>query len=90
MCKSKKGLVSVLGYKPFSLLSHYLYHHPGTQLEAVLEDQAVRDGLILPHRVLQVLIYHKRTRSSFLLDDQFSLCQDRTYSQLQWTGQNDP
>ena len=30
---------------------HDFQHHPGTQLEAILEYQAIRDGLILPYTI---------------------------------------
>ena len=34
-----------------SLFFHDLQHHPGTQLEAVLENQAVCNDLIFPHTI---------------------------------------
>ena len=33
------------------LFFHDFQHHPGTQLKAVLEYQAIRDGLIFSHTV---------------------------------------
>ncbi len=33
------------------LFFHDFQHHPGTQPKAVLEDQAIRDGLILPYTI---------------------------------------
>ena len=35
----------------YVLIFHNLKHHPGTQPKAVLEDQTIRDGLILPYTI---------------------------------------
>ncbi|SFJ67599.1 hypothetical protein SAMN02910435_02575, partial [Ruminococcaceae bacterium D5] len=55
---TKFGMVSIQQRPPviggrcnFQLFFHYFQHHPGTQLKAVLENQAVCDGLMLSHTI---------------------------------------
>ena len=50
----KKGLVPDLSTSPawyIRLFFHDFQHHSGSQLKAVLEDQAIRDGLMLSHTI---------------------------------------
>ena len=59
------------------LFLHDFHHHSGTQLKAVLEDQAIRNGLMLSYTIcvflkqLFLFVRHRRSEFFFIPANQF-------------------